>query len=86
MQNTPIVLSQIETISLLKIANLSEMELSAKQWELLGRLTGSILTQLRECFMDCHTADAISITLSPAKELFSTDELCKQVPFFSHRI
>lgn len=86
MQNTPIVLSHSETMECLKISNLNDMELTREQWELLGRLTGSILMQIRECFIENHHADTVTITIKPAKELYSVNDVSKNVPFFKHRI
>lgn len=86
MQNTPIVLSHNETMECLKISNLSDMELTRKQWELLGRLTGSILMQVRECFIEHQHADTVSISVKASKELYSVKDVSKHVPFFKHRI
>ncbi len=86
MNNTPISLSKPEIIELVKISNLKDMELSLEQWELMGRLTGSILSQIRECFIDRQETEAIQVSINSLTPLPSCDVLASHVPFFKHRI
>ena len=68
MENTPIALSTSEITELVKISNLEEMELSLEQWELIGRLTGALLSQIRECFIESHKTHAIQLKVQSIKQ------------------
>lgn len=86
MEKTPIALSKSEIAELVKISNLEQMELSLEQWELIGRLTGALLSQIRECFVESHDTHAILLNIQSINNLPSVDDIANHVPFFRDRI